>query len=129
MKKCEGTGRFSIGTRRMRHFFWVICMAVFIYALLPLDYLPTRELSLNWIDKIQHFIVFGGLCVIGSKGYLERPYSLMLGLLVFGGVIEIAQFATGWRHMDFGDFVADAVGIMIGRIAFHLLQKRKPNLN
>jgi hypothetical protein len=43
---------------------------------------------------------------------------------VLGGAIETAQFATGWRHMEFGDFVANAVGIIVGRIAFHLLQKR-----
>ena len=103
-------------------------MAVFVFALLPPGYLPTSELPFSWVDKVQHIIVFGGLCVIGSKGYLERPYSLMLGLLVFGGIIEIGQFATGWRHMDFGDFVADAVGIMIGWITFRLFHKRRPKL-
>jgi len=108
----------------MRHFFWVICMAVFIYALLPPDYLPTRELSFNWIDKVQHFIVFGGLCVIGSKGYLDRSYSLMFGLLMMGGTIEVAQYATGWRHMEVYDFVADAGGILIGRGVFRLMCQR-----
>ena len=124
MKKSEGTGSFSISTRRVRHFFWVICMAVFVYALLPPDYLPTRELSFNWIDKVQHIIVFGGLCIIGSKGYLDRSYSLMFGLLMMGGTIEIAQYATGWRHMEFYDFVADAGGILIGRGVFRLMCQR-----
>ena len=72
---------------------------------------------------------FLGLCLIGSWAYLNRPYSIMLGLLMLGGSIELVQFATGWRHMDFGDFVANAVGIMIGRLAFHLSLKRRPNLN
>jgi len=67
---------------------------------------------------------FAGLCLIGSWAYLKRSYSVILGLLVFGGVIEIAQFVTGWRFMQLGDFVADAVGIIVGRITFHLLQKR-----
>ena len=75
-------------------------------------------------DKAQHAAAFAGLCLIGSWAYLNRPYSIMLGLLVLGGAIEVAQFATGWRHMSFGDFVANAVGIMIGRIAFHLLRKK-----
>ena len=69
-----------------------------------------------------------GLCMIGSWAYLKRPYSIMLGLLVLGGGIELAQFATGWRHMEFGDFVADAVGIMIGWITFRSLHKRWPEL-
>ena len=99
-------------------------MAAFVFALLPLDYLPTSELSFSWVDKIQHIIVFGGLCIIGSKGYLDRSYSLMFGLLMMGGTIEVAQYATGWRHMDFYDFVADAGGILIGRGVFHLMCQR-----
>lgn len=99
-------------------------MAVFVYALLPPDYLSTRELTFNWIDKVQHFVVFGGLCVIGSKGYLDRSYSLMFGLLMMGGTIEVAQYATGWRHMEGYDFVANAGGILIGRGVFHLMCQR-----
>ena len=95
-----------------------------ILALLPPDHLPAVELHFSWGDKALHAAAFAGLCLIGLWAYLNRPYSIMLGLLVLGGSIEIAQFATGWRHMEFGDFVANAVGIMIGRIAFHLLRKK-----
>ena len=75
-------------------------------------------------DKAQHAAAFAGLCLIGSWAYLNRSYSLLLGLLLLGGAIEIAQFATGWRNMEFGDFVANSVGIMIGRITFYILHKR-----
>ena len=96
---------------------------------MPAEHLPVGAPLLFGIgDKIQHAAAFAGLCLIGSWAYLNRPYSVMLGLLVFGGVIEIAQFATGWRHMEFGDFVANAVGIMIGRITFYLLYKRRADL-
>jgi hypothetical protein len=91
---------------------------------LPPDYLPAGESHFSWWDKALHAAAFAGLCLIGSWAHLNRPYSMMLGLLVLGGAIEVAQFATGWRQMDFGDFVANAVGIMIGRIAFHLLRKK-----
>ena len=124
MKKSEGTGGFSISNRQVRYSFWIICVAVFVFALLPPDYMPTRELSFNGIDKVQHVIVFGGLCVIGSKGYLDRSYSLMFGLLMMGGTIEAGQYATGWRHMEVYDFVADAGGILIGRGVFHLMCQR-----
>ena len=93
-------------------------------SLIPAEHLPVAAPLFTFGDKILHASAFAGLCLIGSWAYLNRPYSIMLGLLVFGGAIEIAQFATGWRHMSFGDFVANAVGIIIGRIAFHLLRKK-----
>jgi hypothetical protein len=111
-------------TSFLRWVFGLGCMVVIILALLPPDYLPAVESPFSWRDKALHVAAFAGLCLIGSWAYLRRSYSLMLGLLVLGGAIEIAQFATGWRHMDFWDFVANAVGIMIGRIAFHILRKK-----
>jgi glycosyltransferase involved in cell wall biosynthesis len=108
----------------LRWVFGLGCLVLIILALLPPDHLPAVELHFSWGDKALHAAAFAGLCLIGSWAYLNRPYSIMLGLLVLGGGIEIAQFATGWRHMEFGDFVANAVGIMIGRIAFHLLRKK-----
>ena len=99
------------------------------FSLIPVEHLPVLALSFSLWDKALHAAAFAGLCLVGSWAYLNRPYSIMFGLLVLGGSIEIAQFSTGWRHMEFGDFVANAAGIMIGRIAFHILRKRKPNLN
>ena len=100
-----------------------------IFALLPPDFLPAIEHHFSWWDKAVHAAAFAGLCLIGSWAYLNRPYSIMLGLLVLGGAIEVIQLSTGWRYMEFGDFVADAVGIMMGRFTFHLLQKRRTRLN
>jgi len=104
-------------------------MVLITLALLPPDYLPATELHFSWWDKALHATAFAVLCLIGSWAYLNRSYSLILGLIVLGGVIELAQFATGWRHMDFWDFVANIVGIIIGRSAFYILQKRGSNLN
>ena len=115
-------------TSILRWVFGLGCMVLIILALLPPDHLPAVDLHFSWGDKVLHAAAFAGLCLIGSLAYLNRSYPLMLGLLVLGGGIEIAQFATGWRHMDFGDFVANAVGIMIGRIAFHLLRRKRPEL-
>jgi hypothetical protein len=109
----------------LRWVFGLGCIVLIILALLPPDHLPAVELHFSWGDKALHAAAFAGLCLIGSWAYLNRPYSIMLGLLVLGGAIEIAQYAIGWRHMDFGDFVANAAGIMIGRTVFLLLQKRR----
>ena len=111
-------------TSFLRWAFGLGCMVLIILALLPPAYLPAIEPHFSWWDKALHATAFTGLCLIGSWAYLARSYSILLGLFVLGGGIEIAQFAIGWRHMEFGDFMANVVGIMIGRIVFHLLQKR-----
>ncbi len=98
-------------------------------SLIPAEHLPVAAPLFTFGDKVLHAAAFAVLCLIGSWAYLNRSYSLLLGLIMLGGAIELAQFATGWRHMDFGDFVANAVGIMIGRFAFHLMQKRRTELN
>ena len=116
-------------TSILRWVFGLGCMVVIILALLPPYYLPAIEPHLSCGDKVLHAAAFTGLCLVGSWAYLNRPYFIMLGLIMLGGAIEVAQFATGWRQMSFGDFVANGVGIMMGRITFHLLQKRRPNPN
>ncbi len=103
--------------RVVRQLFWLACLVVTTLMLLPSHFLPTETPFSLW-DKFLHATAFAVLCLIGSWAYLNRSYSLLLGLLVFGGAIEIAQFATGWRHMDLWDFVANTVGIIIGRIFF-----------
>jgi len=103
-------------------------MVLIVLSLLPSDYLPAHKPPFSLWDKVLHAAAYAGLCLIGAWAYLNRSYSLMLGLLVLGGAIEMAQYAFGWRHMDFGDFVANAFGILIGRIAFHILSKRRPDL-
>ena len=97
-------------------------------SLIPVEHLPPARLFNFW-DKALYGVAFMGLCLIGSWAYPYRSYSLVLGLMMLGGAIEIAQFTTGWRHMSSGDFVANSVGIIIGRIGYNFLHKRKSTLN
>ena len=94
----------------IRLFFWLGCISSVVISLIPAEHLSVAAPLFTFGDKILHASAFTGLCLIGSWAYLNRPYSIMLGLLVLGGSIELVQFATGWRQIDFGDFVANAVG-------------------
>jgi VanZ family protein len=43
-----------------------------------------------------------------------------IALLAFGGAIELAQAATGWRYGEWSDWLADAVGLAAGwALAWH----------
>jgi VanZ family protein len=87
--------------------------AVTIASLTPTPYLPPQVFDI-W-DKAQHA---GAFLLLGGMGLLAYPLAypasasrVLLGLLAFGGGIELAQAATGWRIGDWLDWLADAIGI------------------
>ncbi|MCO5111888.1 MAG: VanZ family protein [Burkholderiaceae bacterium] len=92
--------------------FWALLLCVAVLSLLPTDYLPPPIFSL-W-DKAQHALAFTALAALGLQAYPRRRWQVLAGLLVFGGLIELAQAATGWRHGEWADWLADAVGLVLG---------------
>lgn len=91
--------------------FWALLLCVAVLSLLPTDYLPPPIFSL-W-DKAQHALAFTALAALGLQAYPRRRWQVLAGLLVFGGLIELAQAATGWRHGEWADWLADAVGLAL----------------
>lgn len=96
----------------MRPAFWALLLCVAVLSLMPTGYLPPQVFSL-W-DKAQHALAFAALAALGLRAYPRHPWPLAAGLLLFGAGIELAQAATGWRHGEWGDWLADAVGLAAG---------------
>ncbi len=94
--------------------FWLLLAAVTVLSLSPVQYLPPQAFSL-W-DKAQHALAFLGLGLLGLLAYPGQLLRLALGLLSFGGAIELAQAATGWRQGDWADWLADAIGLGAGLV-------------
>mgnify|MGYP001217234132 FL=1 len=92
--------------------FWALLLSVAVLSLMPTGYLPPQVFSL-W-DKAQHALAFAALAGLGLRAYPRHPWQVVTGLLVFGAGIELAQAATGWRHGEWGDWLADAVGLAAG---------------
>ena len=46
-----------------------------------------------------------------------RTLAVLLGLLVYGGLIEILQSLTTYRMAEWGDLWADGVGLLLGAAA------------
>jgi VanZ family protein len=84
---------------------------------------------LSFWDKAQHALGFAGLAFLGLYAYPGRVVRLILGLLMLGAAIELAQAISGWRQGDWVDWVADDVGIMLGGLTWlviqHLVKVRK----
>ena len=98
--------------RLVRWTFWLLLALVIGVTLSPIAYLPQQAFSL-W-DKAQHALAFAALAALGALAYPRRVGLLAASLLVFGGAIELAQAATGWRTGDWADWLADAVGLVAG---------------
>lgn len=109
------------GLRLRRLAFWGALTVVVVMSLLPGALLPN---VFSFWDKAQHALGFFGLTLLALWAYPKLPLPYVgLGLLVAGGAIELAQSATGWRHGDWLDLLANAVGITAALGAGHLLKR------
>jgi len=102
--------------------FWLALGAVAVLSLLPGPYLP--PLAFDVWDKAQHAGAFAGLAALGLPAYPRQPGRVLLGLLAYGVAIEAAQSATGWRYGDWQDWLADALGVLVGWGAWKLWRCR-----
>lgn len=102
----------------MKLAFWLCAGVVIALSLLPVPYLPPQAFDI-W-DKAQHASGFAALALLGHFAYPRHPWRICLGLLTYGALIELAQSATGWRHGDGLDLLADGVGIALGTVLLTL---------
>ncbi len=107
----------------IRAIFWLSLLGITIASLVPVPMLPPQALDI-W-DKAQHATAFAWLALLGLLSYPAQTPRVALGLLVFGGAIELAQDATGWRYGDWVDLLADGVGIFLGSAVWWLLFRRR----
>ncbi|MBQ0929652.1 VanZ family protein [Ideonella sp. 4Y16] len=94
--------------------------ALFASALLVILWLALRPNpgGPDWFDhadKLRHAAAFAALWLVGYRAG-GRGWRLALGLLVFGGLIEVLQSLTPDREPSLADVAADAVGLALGAV-------------
>lgn len=100
----------------------ILVAAVIFYlcCLIKPNEIPT-EMFFEHMDKVVHFLMYFGLSLIASFGYIygEKGHVIILKLIVFafivpilyGGLIEILQYRYfDGRSGDWFDFLADFTG-------------------
>ena len=94
--------------------FWLATVAVLVLTLRPAEHLPARG-PFNFWDKAQHALAFAVLTVLAFLAWPQTAlrWKLILSLVALGGAIEVAQHLTGWRHGEWADWAADAVGVAL----------------
>ena len=115
----------------------LVCVALVWYLSLFINMPETPMDDVPFIDKWTHFVMYGGTCSVMWWEYLCCHSALVgwklwlyaiVGPIVMGGVIELLQrYCTTTRSGEWPDFVADAVGVVLGagvglllyRLSFH----------
>ena len=79
------------------------------------------------VDKVAHLLAFTSLAFSGYLGFRASRgmhTALVLGLLAYGGLIEVLQLFVPGRSSEWGDLLADGIGIVFGMglaaFVFHL---------
>lgn len=93
-------------------------LVMFVGVLVAVSYLaltptPPKAADLGW-DKLNHFTAFGTLTVLGGLAWRRTPWRVALGLLAYGGLIELLQTQVPGRAAEWADLLADGIGILLG---------------
>jgi VanZ family protein len=92
----------------------VLCLVVAYLALTPT---PPREADLFGWDKLNHASAFAAMAWAAVLGFREQRMhrrTIAIALVAYGAGIEIAQLWVPGRSCEWGDLLADSVGVAVG---------------
>lgn len=95
-------------------------MGILVLALMPITvpHIPTT----GW-DKSNHLLAFAVLTILDCRTFPDRVAAVLVGSVLYGGLIEVLQSFTPHRSAEWGDLVADALGVIVGCGLVVLLDK------
>jgi VanZ family protein len=99
---------------------WVLVIVILTLSLVPHQLRPETGLPNNF----EHAGIFAAAGAAFGLGYHRRPISLMIGLVIFAGVVEIAQILIPGRHARLSDFLVDATAMCAAVVAGSLSMTR-----
>ena len=83
-------------------------------------------------DKTDHLAGFATLTLLARAGWPRHGWRSLVGLMLFGALIEGLQALTPHRFAEWGDLIADALGVLIGHavsiVARRFRPARRPDL-
>ena len=102
--------------------FWTCTLGVMVLALMPtVPHMPTT----GW-DKTNHLLAFTVLAVLGRWAYPDRMRLLLMGLLAYGGLIDVLQSFTPHRFGEWSDLLGNGLGLVLGSV-LTALSRRWPS--
>ena len=102
---------------------WAWAAAIVYFSLAP----GLPESGVEGGDKLAHFLAYAALAYWFSQFYFHNTrLAYALGFAAMGVGLEFAQGALGYRSFDLADMAANALGVLAGLAAAHLLRLRLP---
>jgi VanZ family protein len=118
----DGAMRFPLTARRSwMLLFWGCGAVILVLALMP----ATPDLPGTGWDKSNHVAAFLVLTVLGCLAYPDRIAAILVGAVLYGGLIEVLQSFTDYRSAEWADLFADAVGVLAGRTLLAVARLRR----
>ena len=117
------------GVRLVLRLAWLgICAVVIWGSLLPGTSTPIRTLDLLGVpDKALHLAGYALLATLPALHESRRVLALSLvGALLLGLALELAQSAVEGRSFEFGDLAANAAGLLAGLLLGSHSRSRQP---
>ena len=108
-----------LSVRSWRWLLGVAMLTLMVLSLMP----PSPSMPSTGWDKTNHMLGFAVLALLGHFAWPGRRWSMLLGLLAYGGLIEVLQSFTPDRFAEFGDLVADGAGLVAGEALAGLYTK------
>lgn len=95
--------------------FWRVALAAALCVSTALLLLPLgpHVTGTGW-DKSNHLLAFALLAMLACRAWPERIVMALAALLAYGGLIEVLQSFTGYRSAEWADWLADALGLLMG---------------
>jgi VanZ family protein len=91
--------------------FALACTGVLAASLVPVATLPSADVS----DKVEHFVAYAGLALLGAWAFTRRLSRVTAGLIAGGVGIEILQATMPFgRQGDAVDALANSLGVALG---------------
>jgi VanZ family protein len=98
---------------------WISGGVILLVLVLVLSLVPYTGpiVPITFIDKIIHALSFTTLIVWFSAVISQDKWVELFGLLLsYGVLMEVLQYFTSYRFMDWEDLVADIFGLVVGWI-------------
>jgi VanZ family protein len=96
---------------------WILAIAIVVLSVVPRELRPETGVP----HRLEHFIIYFVTGFAFGLGYVRRHFFVASLLVLFCGLVELAQLMVPGRHARLSDFVIDALGTSAGLLATSLV--------
>ena len=77
---------------------------------------PGVDANIDSLDKVVHLLVYYIFAVFGYRALQNKRYYpyLCLGIIAYGGLLELGQSYIPGRDMSAYDLLANTIGVLLG---------------